>query len=206
MNVMIIYMDMDVALSLLKKECQGFQGKTFQVGNVAKQGTVAELIEGTAVSHFVAHHGATPGKSRRSIDDFLLGPLVVDVKTHWLDTDFYQPNLISADRLCKLYAGIDKMLVYIFIHYTLTAGVAVISEVEVRPVETISWSCLSIQCQGLGVVQLKNNVHPIPEATYDRPEWTKALQAAYIRYWEKQRDRASQRLALLVRLAPPVYS
>ena len=119
-------------------------------------------------------------KNRKSIGDFWLSDThAVNVKSNNLDKNNYSPNLVSASRVNKwLNKGMD--LSFIFVDYTISNGEVLIkSDSGLVPVQNISWSCLSIQAQGKGVIQ-KSKPLQIKEQT--KKDWLKCMAGDYLRF------------------------
>ena len=93
----------------------------------------------------------------RSIEDFSVageGRVYYDVKTRDLDRDFSMPNLISAKRLYRLYQHENVELRYALIEYRGADNTKEVVGYTERPIESIDWSCLSVQNLGEGQIQL----------------------------------------------------
>jgi hypothetical protein len=113
----------------------------------------------------------------RSIEDFSIageGHVYYDVKTRDLDRNFSMPNLISAKRLYRLYQQKNVELRYALVEYRgVDANKEVVSYTEMS-IESIDWSCLSIQNLGEGQIQLNGTGSPaIFQGT--RAEWMEQL-------------------------------
>lgn len=103
-------------------------------------------------------HGAVAKGSKKSIGDFFLNDNVnqpVNVKSNNLAKNNYSPNIISAKRLINWLQQEGNELYFIFVDYKVTAsGLEIIKDSGLVPVHNLSWSCLTIEAQGWGVIQM----------------------------------------------------
>ncbi len=169
----------------------------FRVSKRLQQRGIADYIEGLVADTIIARHNAAHARSKRSIEDVMVGDSTyVDIKTTDINSNFSMPNLISVERLRKLYQDPENKLVYIFVEYevideelldTLTQDkYAVIKSIEIRPIESISWDCMHIQALGNGQLQLKNAHDTIELYRLGRADWMKQLKSEVLIYIEKQ--------------------
>lgn len=154
-------------------DVQDLIGKKFRASKYLQQRGIADLIEGIVADTIILRHGGEAASSKRSIEDVMVGnSTYVDIKTRDVNADFSMPNLISIDRLRRLYDEPANELVYIFVDYEVLTEendqaiytqerYVVIRSVEIRPIETISWDNLHIQALGKGQLQLKDAHNPI---------------------------------------------
>jgi len=133
-------------------------------------------------------YNAVAKGSRKSIGDFLLDNDLkkpVNVKSNNIDKNNYSPNIISAKRLIKWLLQDGHELYFIFVNYKKTEnGIEIIDDSGLVPVEHLKWSCLSIEAQGWGVIQM-----PKPLATdssQDRKGFFSGLRKAYEIYMAKE--------------------
>lgn len=177
---------------------QDLIGKKFTVSKHLQQRGIADLIEGVVADTILMRHDGTPARSKRSIEDVMVGESTyVDIKTRDVNAEFSMPNLISIERLRKLYSDPKNELVLIFVDYAIeTEEVdtamysrlrsAVIKSVEIRPIETIDWSCMHIQALGKGQLQLKNAANPVSLYRLSRLEWMEQLKIESLNFIDKQ--------------------
>ena len=74
---------------------------------------------------------------------------------------------------------------FIFVNYKLTAnGIEIINDSGLVPVEHLKWSCLSIEAQGWGVIQMPK---PLAiDSSQDRTSFFSGLRTAYETYMVKE--------------------
>jgi len=135
-------------------------------------------------------HGAVANETRKSIGDFLLDENhPVNVKSNNVAKQNYSPNIISAWRLLNWLKDDDHKLSFIFVDYEIkkTGVVQILGDTGLVPVESLSWACLSIQAQGLGVIQMSKARKIIP--SQDKKAFLKGLGAAYREYVERERKK-----------------
>lgn len=128
--------------------------------------------------------------SKKALGDFQLSEdHAVNVKSNNVDKDNYSPNLISASRLLKYLSIPTNHLSFIFVDYQIdnTDGqdFKILKDSGLVPVEHIDWSCLSIQAQGNGVIQLSKALTINPEQT--RAQFMEGLKLAYQVFIDKER-------------------
>ena len=80
----------------------------------------------------------------------------IDIKNHDINKDFSVPNLISIDKARKYLSNINNHIIYIFIDYKIQDSVVTIINVNVKSIECLDWSYLSIQNLGKGQLKLKS--------------------------------------------------
>tara|TARA_E500000331_G_scaffold345054_1_gene382097 strand:- start:1070 stop:1651 length:582 start_codon:yes stop_codon:yes gene_type:complete len=177
---------------------QDMIGKKLTVSKHLQQRGIADLIEGAVCDTIQMRHGGTPARSKRSIEDVMVGESTyVDIKTRDINAEFSMPNLISIERLRKLYSEPENELVLVFVDYSVSTKersgpmytqdtYATIESIEIRPIETIDWSCMHIQALGKGQLQLKNAANPVLLYRLSRLEWMKQLRAESLNFIDKQ--------------------
>tara|TARA_Y100001938_G_C8037996_1_gene404490 strand:- start:276 stop:857 length:582 start_codon:yes stop_codon:yes gene_type:complete len=177
---------------------QDLVGSKHRISRHLQQRGVADVIEDLVADLIITRHSGTPARSKRSIEDVMVGDTTyVDIKTRDINADFSMPNLISIERLRKLYTNPLNELVIIFVDYEIVTEendqaiytqerYVIIRSVEIRPIETISWDNLHIQALGKGQLQLKDAHDPIKQYPYDRQEWMGTLKWAALDFIDKQ--------------------
>ena len=177
---------------------QDLVGSKHRISRHLQQRGVADVIEDLVADLIITRHSGTPARSKRSIEDVMVGDTTyVDIKTRDINADFSMPNLISIERLRKLYTNPLNELVLIFVDYEIVTEendqsiytqerYVIIRSVEIRPIETISWDNLHIQALGKGQMQLKDAHDRIKQYPYDRQEWLGTLKWAALDFIDKQ--------------------
>jgi hypothetical protein len=125
--------------------------------------------------------------NRKDIGDFMLSEYeAVNVKSNNIHKNNYSPNMVSAKKVYD-YLMRDNLLYFIFVDYEIVKGNLSILEVsDTIPANYIDWSCLSIQCQGNGVIQRSGPLKVINQSVED---WLIGLKKAYSTYIEKERKK-----------------
>jgi len=186
---------------------QWMVGKTVDCVDVDQRG-MADKIEAMARNHFkkiypignpiYEYHDP---KTVRSIDDFSLfhktranaNQIVLkDVKSHDMDRSFSMPNLISGERLFKLYSDKDNYFGLAIIDYEANpntpegrfSGNKIITNARAMLIEEIDWSCLHIQNLGTGQIQIKNLGNEIIKFNGTRQDWLDEFYRAMIEFSE----------------------
>ena len=95
----------------------------------------------------------TTTTTRKDIGDIYVEGIPWNIKSNDLDKENYSPNLISADKLFD-YLNSGKTLKFLFVDYKEDS---IIKESLVDATH-ISWDCLTIQCQGKGVIQISSDL------------------------------------------------
>jgi hypothetical protein len=100
--------------------------------------------------------------SAKSIEDveikFSGNTYKIDIKNHDVNKDLSVPNLISIDKARKYLSNINNHIIYIFIDYKIEDDTVTIINVNVKTIESLDWSYLSIQNLGKGQLQLKSTI------------------------------------------------
>ena len=157
--------------------------RTFELNFMAGQRTIADMIENYCVDEIVKAGGEKPA-TVRSIEDVSFANALIDIKTRDVNREFSMPNLISIKRLKKL----TQPLFYWFIDYETDNNEARVLKSELRLIETIDWSVLSIQNLGLGQLQLTGvkDYDTIPVYDGCRNSWFNELNKQAIIFFDKQ--------------------
>ena len=122
----------------------------------------------------------TTTTTRKDIGDIYIEGIPWNIKSNNLDKENYSPNLISADKLFD-YLNSGKTLKFLFVDYKEDS---IIKENLVDATH-ISWDCLSIQCQGKGVIQVSSDLKVDEEQTKEK--FLKGFSPAYKTYFKKER-------------------
>ncbi len=80
----------------------------------------------------------------------------IDIKPHDISKDFSIPNLISIDKARKYLKKTTNHIIYIFIDYKVVDDMVTITNILVKPIESLDWSYLAVQNIGKGQLQLKS--------------------------------------------------
>ncbi|WP_440953573.1 hypothetical protein [Methanococcoides sp. FTZ1] len=133
-------------------------------------------------------YGAVAKGTKKAIGDFLLNDddkLPVNVKSNNIDKNNYSPNIISAKRLIKWLEQDGHELYFIFVNYRKTdKGIEVENDSGLVPVENICWSCLTIEAQGWGVIQMPKPL--VVNKKQTKKEFFNGLKEAYGVYMAKE--------------------
>lgn len=138
-----------------------------------------------------------PATSVRSPEDFMLGEILVDVKTRALDRKFSMPNLISVDRARKILKDPEKDVWYWFIDYSVhDDGTWIIDDSIIVPIWHLDWNALSIQNLGLGQIQISDWTCLI-DSDPDRMLWYKTLVDKTREFYVNLQGKLIKRIATL---------
>jgi hypothetical protein len=140
----------------------------------------AELIE-----EIYSKQYNTPTTSRKDIGDIYVDGSPINIKSNDINGDNYSPNLMSADKLFNYLSESENNLKFMFVDYENTHGGVKILDETLVDAEHISWDCLTIQCQGRGVIQLSSPLKIDKNQT--REEFLKGFSPAYSVYFKKER-------------------
>jgi|GEM_PF-6856973 len=149
---------------------------------------IADLIE-TNITNYLLNITDTkwtvsPPKSKRSIEDVLIefNDLVyyIDIKTVDRNAKFSMPNLISIDRLKKLYNNDNNFFILFIIEYEDKE----IISTDAMFIENLSFDSIHIQNLGKGQLQIKNSKNTIQPYYGSRTEWLTELRSQAIVYYE----------------------
>lgn len=127
-------------------------------------------------------------KSKRSIEDVGLittdyDDIKIDIKTHDSESDLSMPNLISISRIKKFYENDKNLLLYVFVKYHTDNNSIQVSEVIVKSIEQIDWSCLTIGNLGKGQLQITNMNDISFNDFLSRKDWMERLSYDVIIYY-----------------------
>ena len=148
----------------------------------------AEYIE-----FYYANKYKTQTTSRKDIGDIYVDGIPINIKSNNIDKENYSPNLISADKLFDhLNAG--NPLKFLFVDYGAGKkyphhdwrGTEIFNETWVDA-HHISWDCLTIQCQGKGVLQVSSDL--MIDMNQTREQFLKGFAPAYKTYFKKERTK-----------------
>jgi len=176
------------------------KGHTFWSKELDQRG-IASLIENYIQGEFANDEvfEYTSPDSVRSIDDFTLiqdgHTYLMDVKTHDEDRKFSMPNLISVERLYKLYkSNPDTSFCLMIAKYqNYGAGQKIINNVLFLPIEKISWESLSIQNLGNGQIQITNLNKPIQKFNGNRKQWMAEFASQTVKFNERLKYKLEKR-------------
>lgn len=126
--------------------------------------------------------------TKKSIGDFLLEGDIkrpVNVKSNNVAKTNYSPNIISAKRLIKWLKQEGNELYFIFVDIKVTdQGIEIIGDSGLVPVHNLSWSCLTIEAQGWGVIQMCKKLEI--DKNQDIKGFFKGMRKAYEVYMAKE--------------------
>lgn len=113
--------------------------------------------------------------------------LIVDIKTHCLDTEFNMPNLCSTKRLYETYKTSTNFFTLLFVSYKLNENNQPHFEsIWFLPIEKLDWDCLCIGALGNGQIQIKNSNNIVFNYTQTREEWLAGLKKHIQSFLEKE--------------------
>lgn len=126
----------------------------------------------------------TTGK--KDIGDFYLHPKYpVNVKSNNVDKKNYSPNIISAKKLLVWLMDDGNEFGLIFVDYKIENNkLKILYESDIIPIENISWDCLTIEAQGYGVIQKKDDLKI--DKKQDKKQFIEGLKKAYEIYKSKE--------------------
>ncbi len=178
------------------------QDQTYECEGLDQRG-VASLIENQTQRLYRLQETFeySEPESVRSIDDFQLKfdnhTYFIDVKTHDKDRDFSMPNLISTERLYKLYQDPNVTFGIAIIDYKEASlfanGYKQITNTKYIPIENISWESLSIQNLGHGQIQITNLNKGIKTFNGTRNQWMNQFTVEMIKYHDKLEAKLKER-------------
>ena len=107
------------------------------------------------IEELYAHKHKVPlSKGNKDIGDFYVEGVAYNVKSNNLKRKNFMPRIVSADKLYNYLQEPKNNLMIVFVDHKDT----VIIRDEYVKIENISWDCLSIQCQGLGLLMMKGKL------------------------------------------------
>ena len=180
-------------IQAIQKNLNNFTLQTFQTDALDQRG-IASVIEHGVQQHFINQElfEYSEPKSVRSIDDFTLKcndqTYLIDIKTHDADREFSMPNLISTERLFKLYKEPNTTFGIAILDYVSDFGdekYKVISKTKFLPIENISWESLSIQNLGHGQIQITNLNKELKTFNGTRKQWLAQFALEMVKYQDK---------------------
>ncbi len=180
-------------LKLIKPE-------VFNTGDLDQRG-IASMIENHIQSRFKSSKlfEYVEPESVRSIDDFTLKhedhTYLIDVKTHDDDRSFSMPNLISVERLYRLYESNPHTSFCLLIvkYQKFSNNQKYVKDIKFMPIEQISWESLSIQNLGNGQIQITNLNKPIQKFNGSRQQWMAEFTLQTVKFNEKLKHKLEQR-------------
>lgn len=134
-------------------------------------------------------YGYTWQPARKNIGDFYISEQeAVNVKSSNVDKNNFAPNMVSAMKVYD-YLMSGNLLYFVFVDYKLSKNndIDILSVSDLIPINYIDWSCLKIQTQGNGVIQMTHkNFHYNPQS---EESWIDGLKNAYKTYIEREREK-----------------
>lgn len=181
-------------IKVIQKELKTFESQPFQTNTLDQRG-IASIIENNVQQHFECNQQLfeySEPTSVRSIDDFKLSigdeTYLIDIKTHDRDRDFSMPNLISTERLFKLYQDPNITFGIAILDYAHLDSVLhnkIITKTKFLPIENISWESLSIQNLGHGQIQITNLNNELKTFNGTRKQWMAQFALEMVKYQDK---------------------
>lgn len=141
------------------------------------------------IEEIIAKKYGSSTTSRKNIGDFMLSSEeAVNVKSNNIHKNNFSPNMVAAKKVYD-YLMSGSLLYFVFVDYELLGKkINILEESDLIPINYIDWSCLSIQCQGNGVIQ-KPGALTVVNQSLD--SWIHDLKNAYSLYIEKERNKLS---------------
>jgi hypothetical protein len=119
---------------------------------------------------------------------------IVDVKTHREDTKFNMPNLTSVERLSRLYQDDKNFFSVIMVKYKIEGAALKVTEVTFKPIEFLSWDCLTIGALGWGQIQISNSNNILINEGYSRKSWMLELCDILLEFYPKEISKIGDRI------------
>lgn len=141
------------------------------------------------IEEIIAKKYGSSTTSRKNIGDFMLSSEeAVNVKSNNIHKNNFSPNMVAAKKVYD-YLMSGSLLYFVFVDYELLGKkINILEESDLIPINYIDWSCLSIQCQGNGVIQKPG---PLTVVNQSLDSWIHDLKNAYSLYIEKERNKLS---------------
>jgi hypothetical protein len=158
------------------------KGMTISVDPSVMQRGVADILEKKVCKILIDRLNkkkdihAKDASTKRSIEDMIVETqnetFYVDVKTADQGGTFSMPNLISVDRLHKLYQDPSKTIMLIFVDYEwIDDATIAILDIRQSRIEEIDMESLHVQNLGKGQLQLRNGTVIRADPTVTRGIW-----------------------------------
>ena len=124
--------------------------------------------------------------TRKAVGDFMMSDdHAVNVKSNNLAKQNYSPNIISIKKMHQWVFEEKKNISFIFVDYEVVGDdLKIVNETKLIPIENISWSCLSIEAQGYGVIQKIGELVVIEGQT--KCDFYKGFLEAYAKFRKKE--------------------
>jgi hypothetical protein len=147
------------------------------------------------IEEIYANRYNTTTTSRKNIGDIYVDDIPINIKSNNIEKNNYSPNLISAKRAFDYLTNTNNQLKFLFVsYYNKDYQVHIVDDQEVW-VDHISWDCLTIQCQGNGVIQMKSKL--IIDESQTREQWLEGLREKYLDYIQRQRKKLDRLEAMV---------
>lgn len=133
-------------------------------------------------------HGKALG-TRKAIGDFMLTDShAVNVKSNNVEKQNYSPNMISIKKMHEWVFEDRHDLSFVFVDYKQNSGkIEVLKQTALIPIEQLSWTCLSIEAQGYGVIQMCRQLEVVPKQS--KSDFYRGFLAAYAKYLQKEKTK-----------------
>ena len=141
------------------------------------------------IEEIIAKKYGSSTTSRKNIGDFMLSSEeAVNVKSNNIHKNNFSPNMVAAKKVYD-YLMSGSLLYFVFVDYELLGKkINILEESDLIPINYIDWSCLSIRCQGNGVIQKSGSLTVVNQSL---DSWIHDLKNAYSLYIEKERNKLS---------------
>jgi len=126
--------------------------------------------------------------------------VVVDVKTHRLETSFNMPNLTSVERLARFYEDDRNYFAVLMVNYSVKGTRVAVKKVHFIPIEFLSWNCLTIGALGWGQIQIANANEISINESYSRKKWMVELCDVMLEFYPKEIGKIGGRIDYFKRI------
>lgn len=163
--------------------------------------TAQEIIENCFKEGIPSNIGTAIQKkfARRSMADMAFVDIfnnyvIVDVKTHNIDTVFNMPNLTSVKRIASLYEDDENYFSLLIAKYTTVKNRAEFLDIVFIPIEHLSWDCLTIGALGWGQIQIADAKNIKTDRKQTRKSWMISLCDALAIFYPKELLKINERI------------
>lgn len=149
---------MDIELEKLRKQVKKILNYYTNSMNVTPR-SIGDEIEAFIRQHLHQNYNVIDNITAKSVADVFIQDKkdwYIDIKCHNANKSSV-PNLISVDRLLKLYESTKPVFVIIKVDYEIEENKVSIKDVDVFRIEDLSLDGLNIANIGKGQIQLKNS-------------------------------------------------
>lgn len=150
-----------------------------------------EIVDGYSIK-------IEPTQGKRAMGDVVIwdeaeNQFYIDIKTHNVDTDFNMPNITSVKRLADLYQHPNKSFVILIVDYSVSGKELNVVDVQIFPIEELSWACLSLGALGWGQIQITNSNRLLFHETIDRKAWVSEFKQRVVKFYQQETSKIISR-------------